>query len=115
MMPCRAFQPCLQDCVGYEDAPLGMQAIKAAGFLKASRLPNPLLFPHVPLSQPLPLGSPCARGLHLPFLTATSQPASVTHFLAGRGRYPNARLPEADALSAVLAQPICCNSRCAGF
>ena len=25
---------CPQDCVGYEDAPLGMQAIKAAGFLK---------------------------------------------------------------------------------
>ncbi len=24
----------LQYCVGYEDAPLGMQAIKAAGFLK---------------------------------------------------------------------------------
>ncbi|KAI7835561.1 hypothetical protein COHA_010540 [Chlorella ohadii] len=24
-----------KDCVGYEDAPLGMQAIKAAGFLKA--------------------------------------------------------------------------------
>lgn len=26
--------PPLQYCVGYEDAPLGMQAIKAAGFLK---------------------------------------------------------------------------------
>lgn len=30
-----AFSVLPQDCVGYEDAPLGMQAIKAAGFLKA--------------------------------------------------------------------------------
>lgn len=33
--PCRGAPALpLQHCVGYEDAPLGMQAIKAAGFLK---------------------------------------------------------------------------------
>lgn len=100
--------------MGYEDAPLGMQAIKAAGFLKASlccsacaaltELCRVLYIAAVGatvnckvllvllLAVPLPVHQPCWR------LTVGRCPCRCP-CPAGCGRDPNAGLPQAGGMS----------------